>query len=69
MLNGDLHAFVDVPEQCIKKAIDILFIVDSSQSIGQANYALEQQFVANVVSGLDIGPGNTQTRYASASWN
>ena len=40
---------------CAAKA-DILFILDSSGSIGQANYDKMMTFVKDVVSKFDVGP-------------
>ncbi|CAL1534778.1 unnamed protein product [Lymnaea stagnalis] len=39
---------------------DILFILDSSSSIGYPNYKLQLRFVANLTQAFTIGPNNVQ---------
>ena len=38
------------------RGIDLIFVLDSSGSIGSSNFQLVRNFVANVVTHLDIGP-------------
>ena len=45
--------------ECRLKA-DIVFILDSSGSIGEANYEIMKDFVQNFTSELIIGPDDTQ---------
>ena len=49
-------------DHCIKKAVDTLFILDASGSVGPDNFEKEKQFAINIVNGLDIGPGPTDSR-------
>lgn len=49
----------NVTKTCAAKA-DILFILDSSGSIGQTNYNKMLSFVRDVSSKFDIGPNKVQ---------
>lgn len=43
-----------LPADCEKRcgALDVVFVIDSSESIGYTNFTLEKNFVINVVNGL-----------------
>jgi collagen type VI alpha len=43
-----------VPPDCEKRcgALDVVFVIDSSESIGYTNFTLEKNFVINVVNRL-----------------
>ena len=43
-----------------RTGIDLIFVLDSSGSIGSTNFQLMRNFVANVVSNLNIGPDQSQ---------
>ncbi|XP_060559248.1 cartilage matrix protein-like [Ruditapes philippinarum] len=47
---------------CTNKPADIVFILDSSNSIWLNDFRKQTRFVANVVKNFDIGQGPTQTR-------
>ncbi|EDQ91315.1 uncharacterized protein MONBRDRAFT_23588 [Monosiga brevicollis MX1] len=40
---------------CNFRQVDVLFVLDASGSVGQANFNLAQQFVISAVSQLDVG--------------
>ena len=42
--------------QNVRRGIDLIFVLDSSGSIQLSNFRLVRNFVANVVTHLDIGP-------------
>lgn len=43
-----------MPTDCEKRcgALDVVFVIDSSESIGYTNFTLEKNFVINVVNRL-----------------
>ena len=43
-----------------RNGIDLIFVLDSSGSIGSLNFQLMRNFVANVVRNLEIGPDKTR---------
>lgn len=45
---------------CTMKPTDLVFVLDESGSVGEANFQLLNQFVAKLVEGFDIGINNTQ---------
>jgi Mg-chelatase subunit ChlD len=45
---------------CIKKVADIVFVVDSSGSIGADNFQKVRQFIRDVVMTFDVGPNSTR---------
>jgi hypothetical protein len=47
---------------CTDEIADITFIMDSSGSVGTANYQLEKQFVIDMVNSFTVS--QTQTRVA-----
>ena len=50
-----------IPTDCSRIAgIDIMFVLDSSASIGATNFQKIRNFVAAVVNDLEIGPTRTQ---------
>ena len=54
---------------CPVSGIDLVFLLDSSGSIGSSNFELIKKFVTNVVNGLDIGPNDIQVaviKYSSS---
>ena len=57
---GDTDHFIDasneLEEGCSKSVgVDIVFVLDSSGSIGWVNFETMKQFVKDVVEGFDIG--------------
>ena len=55
---------------CNAKA-DIVFIIDSSGSVGRANYAKIMRFVMAIVDDLTISPNATQVglvTFSSRAW-
>ena len=46
--------------QNVLRGIDLIFVLDSSGSIGSRNFQLVRNFVANVVTQLDIGPDRSR---------
>jgi len=54
---------VDDPTGCSRSnGADIIFVLDGSGSIGASNFLLIKNFVKEVVSSFDVGPGENQTR-------
>lgn len=45
---------------CTFKPTDLVFVLDESGSVGETNFQLQNQFVAKLVEGFDIGINNTQ---------
>ncbi|XP_060067325.1 collagen alpha-4(VI) chain-like [Ylistrum balloti] len=45
---------------CFAPEADIVFLMDSSNSLGPANWDLEKEFVKNLIDDLNIGPNNMQ---------
>ncbi|XP_069108778.1 collagen alpha-3(VI) chain-like isoform X2 [Argopecten irradians] len=45
---------------CNVTQADIVFLLDTSNSLGQVNFDRQKQFVLDVVNALDIGPDGTQ---------
>lgn len=45
-----LHTLPDCEKRC--GALDVVFVIDSSESIGYTNFTLEKNFVINVVNRL-----------------
>ena len=46
--------------ECQTRGIDLIFILDSSGSVGASNFQNVRDFVANLVSQLEIGPDSTR---------
>ena len=46
--------------ECQTRGIDLIFVLDSSGSVGSSNFRNVRIFVSNLVSQLEIGPDNTQ---------
>lgn len=49
-----------VTKYCHSKPTDLVFVLDESGSVGDINFQLQNQFVAKLVEGFDIGINNTQ---------
>ena len=47
-------------EHACQNAIDLIFVLDSSGSIGRANYQKMLEFVGDVINKLDIGPDKSR---------
>lgn len=45
---------------CTLKPTELVFVLDESGSVGEANFQLQNQFVAKLVEGFDIGITSTQ---------
>jgi len=63
--SGDTNDFVDganhLETGCQSSAgADIIFVLDGSGSVGSTNFQSMKQFVKDVVSGFDVGPGKTR---------
>ncbi|XP_051944830.1 collagen alpha-4(VI) chain-like [Hippocampus zosterae] len=55
---------------CVDATVaDVVFLVDSSGSIGNANFQEVREFLQNVVSGLNIGPDNVRVGLAQYNQN
>ncbi|XP_033736270.1 collagen alpha-6(VI) chain-like isoform X1 [Pecten maximus] len=52
---------------CGKKKADIVFVLDSSSSIGSTDFTKQLEFVKNNVRQFDIGPSDTQISVVSFS--
>ncbi|XP_076107805.1 collagen alpha-6(VI) chain-like [Mytilus galloprovincialis] len=57
-----LHKMCDIP-------VDIVFVLDTSASIGPINFAKQINFIHDVVDMLNIGPGTRQSRVAAVSFS
>lgn len=53
--------------ECPNRGIDLVFVLDSSGSVGEVNFDLERNLVANVVGRFEIGPNATQVAVISYS--
>lgn len=49
-LSSPQHILPDCEKRC--GALDVVFVIDSSESIGYTNFTLEKNFVINVVNRL-----------------
>lgn len=49
-LSSPQHTLPDCEKRC--GALDVVFVIDSSESIGYTNFTLEKNFVINVVNRL-----------------
>lgn len=49
-LSSPPHTLPDCEKRC--GALDVVFVIDSSESIGYTNFTLEKNFVINVVNRL-----------------
>ncbi|XP_056236931.1 collagen alpha-6(VI) chain-like isoform X1 [Seriola aureovittata] len=59
---------LQLSQECARATVaDIVFLIDGSSSIGQANFEAGQQFLRSVVSGLDIGPDKVRVGLAQYS--
>ena len=45
---------------CTPKPTDIVFVLDESDSVGDANFKIQNEFVAKFVDGFNIGKDTTQ---------
>ena len=58
-------SFQQLQQQCAAAdAMDIVFLVDGSGSVGQENFDTQIEFLKGVTAAMDIGPGENQTRIA-----
>jgi len=47
--------------ECLEQSkIDLSFVIDSSSSIGDANFAAMKDFVIKIIKSFSVGPANTQ---------
>lgn len=46
--------------ECQTRGIDLIFVLDSSGSVGASNFQNVRDFVANLVGQLEIGPDSTR---------
>ena len=57
-LEGNIDTFksqvVNMPSECISAAADVLFVLDSSGSIGAETFKLQRNFVKNVANNLEL---------------
>ena len=54
------NALLALLTECQTRGIDLIFVLDSSGSVGSSNFQNVRSFVSNLVSQLEIGPDNTQ---------
>ena len=59
LLSSIIHCTIDLAE-CHIRGMDLVFLLNSSGSVGATNYDKVLKFVAKTVSQLDIGPSATQ---------
>ncbi|GCB60766.1 hypothetical protein scyTo_0006928 [Scyliorhinus torazame] len=50
----------DIEEQCVGKALDLVFIIDSSRSILPPDFERVKEFINNILKFLDVGADNTR---------
>ncbi|CAE1302793.1 unnamed protein product [Acanthosepion pharaonis] len=55
--------------QCIGKAADIMFVLDSSSSIWRVDYNKQLRFVADLVDSFDVGSGKSQVRIGAITFS
>ncbi|XP_063396362.1 cartilage matrix protein-like [Mytilus trossulus] len=55
--------------QLCDSPVDIVFVLDTSASIGTRNFAKQINFIHDVVDMLNIGPGSRQSRVAAVSFS
>lgn len=55
--------------QCIGKAADIMFVLDSSSSIWRVDYDTQLKFVADLVDSFDVGSGKSQVRIGAITFS
>ena len=53
--------------ECPNRGIDLAFVLDSSGSVGEANFALERELVSSVVQRFDVGLDATRVAVISFS--
>ena len=54
------NALLALLTECQTRGIDLIFVLDSSGSVGSGNFQNVRNFASNLVSQLEIGPDNTQ---------
>ena len=54
--DGSFECSCPSPFTCTEAPLDVLFVLDSSSSVREANFQVMRQFVAQVVNPLTIGP-------------
>eukprot|EP00062_Callorhinchus_milii_P010308 gi/632955011/ref/XP_007893261.1/ PREDICTED: matrilin-2 [Callorhinchus milii] len=47
-------------QQCAKEALDLVFVIDGSKSLGPQNFHLVKQFVSSIVGALEVSPNATR---------
>ncbi|XP_038664527.1 matrilin-2-like isoform X2 [Scyliorhinus canicula] len=56
----EARAQQDIEEQCVGKALDLVFIIDSSRSILPPDFERVKEFINNILKFLDVGADNTR---------
>uniref|UniRef100_A0A4W3H3F5 Matrilin 2 n=1 Tax=Callorhinchus milii TaxID=7868 RepID=A0A4W3H3F5_CALMI len=46
--------------KCAKEALDLVFVIDGSKSLGPQNFHLVKQFVSSIVGALEVSPNATR---------
>ncbi|XP_067834125.1 matrilin-2-like isoform X2 [Heptranchias perlo] len=49
-----------IEKQCVGKALDLVFIIDSSRSILPPDFEKVKEFIINILKFLDVGPDKTR---------
>ena len=60
--NGSFMCLCPQENPCNLQPVDLFFILDSSSSVGDANFRVMLEFVTSIGSDYDIGQGPRQTR-------
>ena len=55
--------------ECIERAADIVFVLDSSSSIWIVDYKKQLKFVADLVESFDVGKGKSQIRVGALTFS
>ncbi|XP_041045249.1 matrilin-2-like [Carcharodon carcharias] len=56
----EARAQQDIEEQCVGKALDLVFIIDSSRSILPPDFEKVKEFINNILKFLDVGADKTR---------
>jgi len=74
LLNAKTDALVEILKQCNsvkcfpnQSVLDLVLMVDTSSSVGQANFVLIKDFLANIFGNFPIG--STETRVGMVTYN